>query len=93
MSSGGNEQLAVEKWKSMVNHMTNVHTHAQRIQEIKKSLHRVGIHRAWIKKGSSAHKSLEKLMGKKTMLNDIKQLSHMSQTAKLEAHHKVNCHF
>ena len=27
MSSGENKQLAVEKWKSMVNHMTNVHTH------------------------------------------------------------------
>ena len=91
-SSGGNGQLVVAKWKSLINHICNVHTHHDPL--FPKCLHGdLDDNRAWLEIGTAACESLRDVLYKTRFLNDIQKLSPNQQTSSLEGFHSLIIRF
>ena len=94
-SCKGDAQLLVEKWKSIVHDVSNVHewdsdpkalfpkcvcqTLSPEEQHSKK----------WLKSGSVAHNALKKVALQDTLLRDIKKLNGFHHTGSLEVFHSL----
>ncbi|XP_055958272.1 uncharacterized protein LOC126827962 [Patella vulgata] len=83
-SSDGDGDLVEAKWKSITNHVANLHDgHGELYQRCQhEHLDR-----------SKAHKLLKECLLKKSFMKDIQKLSPAEQTSKLESYHKVVCQF
>ncbi|XP_062591608.1 uncharacterized protein LOC134253115 isoform X1 [Saccostrea cucullata] len=90
-SSDGNGELILEKWISILNHVTDVHEGHGELYP--RCLHGPVDDRQWIRRGSKAFLELETVVRGRMLLTDIKQLSNVGQTSCLEAYHKVVCFF
>ncbi|XP_073700525.1 uncharacterized protein [Garra rufa] len=91
-SKDGPEKVA--KWKSLFNHIQNIHTHDDPV--FPKCAHpdRVSTDPSkWLKPGTMVLYKIEKLLLNKRILRDVKKLSHRHQTLALEAFHKVILRF
>lgn len=91
-SEEGPEKVA--KWKSVVNHMQNVHTHDDPL--FPKCAHPDRVTRdpsKWLTPGTMALYKVEKLLLNKRILKDVAKLSHQHQTSALESFHSVILRF
>lgn len=87
-SQEGPEKVA--KWKSLVNHIQNVHMHDDPLFPTCAHPHRVSRDpRKWLKPGSRVLYKVEKLLLNERVLRDVGKLSHHHQTSALEAFHRV----
>ncbi|XP_028410291.1 uncharacterized protein LOC114532904 [Dendronephthya gigantea] len=86
--SSETEDEREEKWRSILNHIINVHEHAGH-KVFVKCLHGT-IERDWIKKGSAAHKKLEEMLTRPRLISAIRKLSKYHQTSGLEAKHALD---
>ncbi|XP_067303335.1 uncharacterized protein [Pseudorasbora parva] len=87
-SQDGPERVA--KWKSLVNHMQNMHTHDDPMFPTCAHPHRVSRRPGkWLKPGSRVLYKLEKLLLNQRVLRDVGKLSHQHHTSALEAFHRV----
>ncbi|XP_052443742.1 uncharacterized protein LOC127985712 isoform X2 [Carassius gibelio] len=91
-SKEGPEKVA--KWKSLFNHIQNVHTHDS--PEFPKCAHTDKVSRdrnKWLRPGTMLLYKVEKLLLNKRLLKDVKKLSHQYQTLALGAFHSVILRF
>ncbi|XP_067220664.1 uncharacterized protein [Chanodichthys erythropterus] len=84
----------VAKWKSMVNHIQDIHVHdspsyPQCDHEIRESTDRS----KWFQPGTKALYTVEKILTNKRMIKDIEKLSPHFQTSSWESFHSVILHF
>lgn len=91
MSSGGNTELILATWDSMINHVINIRMHEN-------SLHPECEHdnlprRLWMDEGTEAHLKFKSIVRAKVLLNDIGQLSSVGQTYSVEVYHSLLLHF
>ncbi|KAL3886787.1 hypothetical protein ACJMK2_026759 [Sinanodonta woodiana] len=91
MSSGGNGELVVQKWCSILNHACNVHEGHGPL--FPKCEHGDVENSVWIKQGTKAYQELEKVVNGRLLMVDIKKISPVEQTSGVEAFHNVFCHF
>ncbi|XP_008298193.1 uncharacterized protein LOC103370809 isoform X2 [Stegastes partitus] len=87
-SKSGAEKVA--KWKSLVNHLQNVHTHDDPL--FPKCAHPDRVSRdpnKWFQPGSTALSKVEKLLLDKRILRDVEKLNHDHQISSLEAFHSI----
>ncbi|XP_052458985.1 uncharacterized protein LOC128017581 isoform X2 [Carassius gibelio] len=87
-STEGPEKVA--KWKSLLNHIQNVHIHEDPV--FPKCAHADRVTRdpsKWLKPGTMVLYKVEKLLMNKRVLRDVEKLSHQHQTSALEAFHRV----
>ncbi|KAG1926112.1 hypothetical protein F2P79_025081 [Pimephales promelas] len=87
-STTGPERVA--KWKSILNHVRNVHTHEDPnfpacLHPLKRSRDR----KKWLVAGTRAFYKLQKVMTNKRILKDVTKLSPHHQTASLESFHSA----
>ncbi|XDV33410.1 hypothetical protein PO909_003834 [Leuciscus waleckii] len=91
-STEGPEKVA--KWKSLFNHIQNVHIHED--PAFPKCAHADRVSRdpsKWLKPGTMVLYKVEKLLMNKRVLLDVEKLSHQHLTSALEAFHSVIlCH-
>lgn len=86
-SSAGCGKLVVDKWLSILRHITNIHVdHGLLFPRCK---HGPLEPRNWIQPGSKAHKQLTLIVSNKLLCRDIKKLSPAEQTSSLESYHKI----
>lgn len=86
-SSAGCGELVVEKWKSILRHVTNIHVdHGQLFPRCE---HGALEPRMWMHCGSKAHEELISIVSNKLLCRDIKKLSPAEQTSSLESYHKI----
>ncbi|KAK7884695.1 hypothetical protein WMY93_027818 [Mugilogobius chulae] len=91
-STSGQEKTA--KWKSLINHIQNVHTHPD--PEFPRCAHPDRVSRdpsKWFQPGTVALYKVEKLLVNKRVLGDVEKLSSDYQTSSLEAFHSVVIRF
>ncbi|KAL1260280.1 hypothetical protein QQF64_008107 [Cirrhinus molitorella] len=91
-SKEGHEKVA--KWKSLLNHIQNVHTHDDPV--FPKCAHpdRVSTDSSkWFKPGTMVLYKVEKLLLNKRVLRDVEKLSHQHQTSAFEAFHSIILRF
>ncbi|KAL5019114.1 hypothetical protein ScPMuIL_004836 [Solemya velum] len=89
-SSNGDGDLVEEKWTSVARHVVNIHEdHGQKFQRCEHE----EITRAWIEKGSRAHKEVENIVCSTRLKKDVRQLSPADQTSCLESFHSLVCFF
>ncbi|XP_056383004.1 uncharacterized protein LOC130276955 [Hyla sarda] len=88
-----NPDLLIQKWKSVIHHVTNVHEwdgdgdcrgchHPPLPEEVVNNTN-------WLEKDSAAHKQLKKIVENTSLLKDLKQLSFNCHTGELEIYHKT----
>ncbi|XP_044125398.1 uncharacterized protein LOC122920189 [Bufo gargarizans] len=89
-----NPDLFIEKWKSVLQHVTNVHEwggdsdckachHPPLPEEVVNNTN-------WLKKDSTAHEQLKKIVENVSLLKDLKRLSFFCHTGELEIYH-ITC--
>ncbi|CAI5657964.1 unnamed protein product [Oreochromis niloticus] len=84
----------VAKWKSLVNHIQNVHTHDDPLFPTCAHPNRVSVDPSkWFQPDSVALHKLKKLLLNKRILADVGKLSHDHQASSLERFHRLVCHF
>ncbi|XP_022066518.2 uncharacterized protein LOC110962796 isoform X2 [Acanthochromis polyacanthus] len=91
-SKSGPEKVA--KWKSLVNHLQNVHKHEDPL--FPRCTHPDRVSRdpnKWFQPGSLALNKVEKLLLDKQILHDVEKLSHDHQISSLEAFHSTTERF
>lgn len=86
-SSNGNGDLVVEKWLSILRHVTDIHTNHSDL--FPNCLHGSLEPRLWIQPGSKAHMELVTIASNKNLCKDLKRLSPAQQTSALESYHKI----
>ncbi|XP_077102145.1 uncharacterized protein LOC143753562 isoform X5 [Siphateles boraxobius] len=91
-STTGPERVA--KWKSILNHVRNVHTHEDPnfpacLHPLKRSRDR----NKWLVAGTQAFYKLQKVMTNTRILRDVTKLSPHHQTSSLESFHSVVLRF
>ncbi|XDV14173.1 hypothetical protein PO909_002359, partial [Leuciscus waleckii] len=87
-SVSGAEKVA--KWKSVLNHIQDVHSHSD--PAFPKCVHQPKASKdrsKWFQPGSSALNRLDKVLTNKRFLTDVAKLSHHSQTSTVESFHGV----
>ncbi|KAK3741667.1 hypothetical protein QZH41_016251, partial [Actinostola sp. cb2023] len=90
-TSQGNQELALAKWLSIGNHVTNKHTgHASSLYP---NCTHPPLHKKWFKPGSEAFEKLSDILENKRIQDDIKQLSPYGQTSSIEGFHSIINHF
>ncbi|XP_046864217.1 uncharacterized protein LOC124458206 isoform X2 [Xenia sp. Carnegie-2017] len=87
-SSSSTEIEKEEKWKSLANHIADIHTHEDN-KVFTKCLHEA-TKRQWLKKGSAAHKKLTELISRPRLISAVRKLSSHQQTSGLEAKHSLD---
>jgi len=86
-SSGGDGDLILAKWSSILRHICNIHTgHGPLFDSC---AHGLLEPRLWITVGSKPYKELEIIVKNKILCRDIKKLAHNGQTSSLESFHKI----
>ncbi|KAK3093915.1 hypothetical protein FSP39_021726 [Pinctada imbricata] len=93
-SPDGGEDLILEKWLSVLNHITNIHVHSG--DKFPKCLHGpipIDQQRQWLDPSSKAFVELEKIAANTRIKKDIRKLSPGPQTAALEGYHSILNHF
>ncbi|XP_044126811.1 uncharacterized protein LOC122921008 [Bufo gargarizans] len=86
-----NPDILIEKWKSVLQHVTNVHEwggdsdckachHPPLPEEVVNSAN-------WLEKDSAAHEQLKKIVENTSLLKDLKHLSFLCHTGELEIYH------
>ncbi|XP_028405222.1 uncharacterized protein LOC114527724 [Dendronephthya gigantea] len=82
------KSLILAKWKSLMQHIANKHEdHPDHL--FPKCAHGEIEKRKWIKVGTKAYDKLQGILMKKTVLNDIQQLSPDAQTSALKGFHST----
>ncbi|KAL1004808.1 hypothetical protein UPYG_G00050880 [Umbra pygmaea] len=87
-SVSGTEKVA--KWKSVLNHIQDVHSHSD--PAFPKCVHQPKASKdrsKWFQPGSSALNRLDKVLTNKRYLTDVEKLSHHYQTSTMEQFHNV----
>ena len=89
----GNYDVLLEKWTSIVNHVSNKHSW-RGAKHFKKCAHRKLTRRevkekVWLKVGSSAHVALEEVVFNKKLLKDLKMVTEFHHTGNLEVYHSM----
>ncbi|XP_034722579.1 uncharacterized protein LOC117941677 isoform X1 [Etheostoma cragini] len=87
-SVSGPEKVA--KWKSLLNHIQDVHIHSD--PAFPKCVHPPKAskdHSKWFQPGTSALNRLERVLTNKRYLTDVEKLSHHFQTSTVESFHSV----
>ncbi|XP_069596462.1 uncharacterized protein [Ranitomeya imitator] len=88
-----NHDLLTQKWKSVLQHVTNVHEwggdsdckachHPPLPEEVVKNT-------KWLEKNSAAYEQLKKIVENSSLLKDLKQLSFLCHTGELEIYHSA----
>ncbi|XP_075692944.1 uncharacterized protein LOC142660247 [Rhinoderma darwinii] len=88
-----NPDLLIQKWKSVIQHVTNVHEwdgdgdckachHPPLPEDVLNNTN-------WMEKDSAAHEQLKKIVENNSLLNDLKQLSFQCHTGELEIYHST----
>ncbi|XP_077495750.1 uncharacterized protein LOC144106741 [Amblyomma americanum] len=85
--SAGDGKLLVAIWKSMLNHVANVHTgHGD---PYPRCLHDSIPNGKWLSPGTPAYARLVAITSKRLLLKDIEKLSASGQTYNLESFHSI----
>ncbi|XP_070389108.1 uncharacterized protein [Dermacentor albipictus] len=90
-SSEGHKELIVPKWKSLLNHVRDIHSHEDAL--FPSCLHGYIEPRNWLSTESKAFQKLKEVATSKALLRDLPQLATKFQTYGLEAFHSVLLHF
>ncbi|XP_049428542.1 uncharacterized protein LOC125886398 [Epinephelus fuscoguttatus] len=91
-STSGSEKVA--KWKSLVNHIQNVHVHEDPIFPKCEHPDRVSKDpKKWFQPGSVALQRVEQILNNKRVLKDVRKLSHHDQSSLLKAFHNLILRF
>ncbi|XP_069824398.1 uncharacterized protein [Dendropsophus ebraccatus] len=88
-----NPDLLIQKWKSIIQHVTNVHEwdgdsdcrachHPPLPEDVVNSTN-------WLEKGSAAHEQLKNIVENPSLLEDLKQLSFHCHTGELEIYYRT----
>ena len=90
---GGDPILLVEKWTSVVHHVSNKHSWGG-CKKFKRCIHHKLTKREmkavpWLKAGSPSHKVLQEIVFNKRFLNDLHKLTEFHHTGQLEVYHSV----
>ncbi|CAM4569352.1 unnamed protein product [Leuciscus chuanchicus] len=87
----GNPEVMEAKWKSMVNHIQDIHKHDTPAFPCCAHLPLEGEQwkKEWLEPGSTVAVKLEGVVTKASLLKDVKQLSPQHQTFSLEAFHSL----
>uniref|UniRef100_A0A8W8NUB4 Uncharacterized protein n=1 Tax=Magallana gigas TaxID=29159 RepID=A0A8W8NUB4_MAGGI len=80
-SCGGDSELKVQKWSSLVQHVSNQQQHCE--HEL------LSEERLWLKEGSRAHKLFREVVESRYLTRDVGKLSPLYQTYGLEMYHSV----
>ncbi|XP_017266375.1 uncharacterized protein LOC108232837 [Kryptolebias marmoratus] len=89
-SSGGDADMAVQKWTSVARHICNIH---EGHGDVFPRCQHGETDRQWLEHGSSAQKELEAVVLSSRLLKDVPQLSPAEETSCLEEFHNVVCFF
>ncbi|XP_049512920.1 uncharacterized protein LOC125940603 [Dermacentor silvarum] len=84
---GGNGDLVVAAWGSILNHTVNIHEGHNDL--FPRCLHGPPRRISWLSAGSPAYKALKAIVTAPLLLRDIRQLSPSAQTYSLESFHSV----
>ncbi|XP_064625768.1 uncharacterized protein LOC135486686 [Lineus longissimus] len=93
---GDNVDERIEKWKSVANHIANIHKHESKLFPKCLHSHRVckrGRKKKWFEAGSEDHDKLCKVLLNKDLLKSVAKLSPQGQTSGLEGYHSCLLHF
>nr|XP_034319055.1 uncharacterized protein LOC117687059 [Crassostrea gigas] len=80
-SCGEDSELKVQKWSSLVQHVSNQHEHCE--HEL------LNEERLWLKEGSRAHKLFREVVESRYLTRDVGKLSPLHQTYGFEMYHSV----
>uniref|UniRef100_A0A8W8JEL4 Uncharacterized protein n=1 Tax=Magallana gigas TaxID=29159 RepID=A0A8W8JEL4_MAGGI len=80
-SCGEDSELKVQKWSSLIRHVSNQHEHCE--HEL------LNEERLWLKEGSKAHKLFREVVESRYLTRDVGKLSPLHQTYGLEMYHSV----
>ena len=89
----GNYDILIEKWTSIVNHVSNKHSW-RGAKHFKKCVHhklsrREIKEKVWLKTGTAAHVALEEVVYNKKLLKDLKLVTEFHHTGSLEVYHSM----
>ncbi|XP_048240074.1 uncharacterized protein LOC124124714 isoform X2 [Haliotis rufescens] len=91
-AGGGEAQYMLEKWQSVTNHVSNIHSHQGKLYT--ECPHGpIDQERDWIRPGSRAYNAVKEVVESKYLLRGIPKLSTLYQTYSLEVFHNVVNHF
>lgn len=92
-SDTGDEIVA--KWKSVVNHVVNVHTHENTLFPacLHKDMEYPSALKKWLPKESKAAAKLEEIVCSTRLLHDVARLSPFYQTFSIESYHALLLQF
>jgi ribonuclease HI len=89
----GNYELLIEKWTSVVNHISNKHSwrHAKHFKKCAhhKLTRREKKEKPWLKPGTAALVALEEIVFNKKLLKDLKLVTEFHHTGNLEVYHSM----
>ncbi|XP_065121196.1 uncharacterized protein [Paramisgurnus dabryanus] len=91
----GNPAVMEAKWRSLVNHIQDIHNHDTPAFSscAHPPLEGEQRNKEWLEPGSMGAIKLESIVTKTSLLKDVKQLSPQHQTFSLEAFHSLILHF
>ncbi|KAM4726695.1 uncharacterized protein FYW61_012459 isoform 2-T4 [Anableps anableps] len=89
-TSGGDADMAVQKWTSVARHVCNTH---EGHGDIFPRCEHGEINRQWVENGSRAQEEIQAVVLNSRLLEDVRQLSPPDQTSSLESFHNVVCFF
>ncbi|KAK3107593.1 hypothetical protein FSP39_017919 [Pinctada imbricata] len=95
-SKGETDQMMLAKWKSILNHVANIHTgHSNLFPSCQHGpLEGADRQKKWLKPGTKAYEKLQDIVTSRQLLKDIPRLSHGDlQTSAIEGYHSVINHF
>ena len=84
----GNESMLMEKWTSILYHVSNIHEFSDNKYFTKCNHAEIG-ERVWITPGSPAHNALKSIIKEKRLLGDLKYFTKFKHTGNLEVFHSV----
>ncbi|XP_050954852.1 uncharacterized protein LOC127156157 [Labeo rohita] len=91
----GNADVMEAKWKSMVNHVQDIHKHDTPMFPCcaHPPLDGEARNKEWLEPGSTVSDKLESVATRPALVKDVRQLSPQHQTFSLEAFHSLILHF
>ncbi|XP_014839050.1 PREDICTED: uncharacterized protein LOC106915745 [Poecilia mexicana] len=89
-TSGGDADMAVQKWTSVARHVCNIHEgHGDLFPRCEHGQ----MSRQWVENGSRAQEEIQAVVLSSRLLADVRQLSPPEQTSYLQSFHNVVCFF
>lgn len=83
----GNGDLMVAKFKSLLNHIRNIHEHGDIFPRCEHPADYP--QREWMREGTKVFEKVSEVLTKTRLLNDLKKMSPLAQTSAVEAFHSV----